>query len=214
MSIIDFEPVGAELFGGVGEFEKGYPGLSFKIQLAQGESLTLSSGEKSSELDGRVTVFPGTEEAEKGTLSYFPARNDEFYAFPPQFIVQTALPLNQFNELLSAAKLGRMPSTISVEIEGMDYDWQPDGSGKKWDNKALPRLAVSSMRFSVPLVVSHADDDSAQRGVTENGMPATRQQLDQLMDRLDKVSSETNKALKKILWALVIVGGFIVFAKW
>jgi hypothetical protein len=214
MAIIEFEAISANLFASVGDFKEKYPVLSFRVRLAQGESMNLTSGEMFGELDGQVTVFPETTEAQEqlsgfGTLRYFAAIDDDFHSYPPNFIIQAALHMRQFEQLLSAAKLGRIPSEISVDVEGMEYDWRPDGSGKKWDNKASPRLPVNSVRFSVPLVCI-SDDDSSERHVSESAMPATRLQMDQLMQRLDSHS----KTLRHIFWAVVVLGGLMILAKW
>jgi hypothetical protein len=218
MAIIEFEAISADLSVSVGEFEKKHPILSFRVQLIQGESMKLSSDEKFEDLDGRVTVFPDIGELQEnqnafGTLHYFAAHDDDFHPFPPSFIIQATIPASQFDELLSAAKLGRIPSEISVDIEGMEHDWQPDGSGKKWDNKASPRLPVNSVRFSVPLT-PYAEEDGSERRPSENSMPAIRLQADQLMQRLDSHSSEISKTLKHVFWAVVILGGLLVFSRW
>lgn len=218
MAIIDFEAISADLSVSVDEFERKHPILSFRVQLAQRESIKLSSDEKFENLDGRVTVFPDVGETQEdqnafGTLHYFAARDDDFYPFPPSFIVQTTIPQGQFDELLSAAKFGRVPSKISVDIEGMEHDWQPDGSGKKWDNKASPRLPVNSVRFSVPLI-PYTDEDGSERRRSENAMPATVLQVDQLMQRLDNHTGEITKTLRHVFWAIVILGGLALFSRW
>lgn len=218
MAIVNFEAFSAELFASMGEFEKKSPGLSFGVRLAQRESIKLASGEKFEDLDGRVTVLPDTEapgEDQKGfgTLHHFAACDDDFDPFPPSFIVQTVLPKHQFNELLSAAKLGRVPSVISVDIEGMEYDWQPDGSGKKWDNKTSPKLDVKSVRFNVPLASLSQDTDAEPR-LCDNAMPPTRLQFEQLSQGIDRQGIEISKALKALLWAIIILGGVVVLLRW
>lgn len=220
MAIIEFEAVSADLSVSVGELEKKHPILSFRVQLIQGESLKLSSDEKVEDLDGRVTVFPDVGESQEnqdafGTMHYFAARNDDFHPFPPRFIIQTTISANQFDEMLSAAKLGRIPSSIFVDIEGLEYDcdWLPDSRATKWDNKTSPRLPVNSVRFRVPLVPL-AEEVGAERRPSENSMPATRLQVDQLMQHLDSHSSDIAKTLKLVFWAVVILGGLLVFSRW
>jgi hypothetical protein len=188
------------------------------MHLVQGESIKLSSDEKFEDLDGRLMVFPDVGESHEnpngfGTLHYLAARDDDFHPFPPRFIVQTPIPAGHFDELLSAAKFGRIPSKISVDIEGMEYDWQPDGSGKKWDNKASPRLPVNSVLFDVPLI-PRTEEDGSERRLSENVMPATVLQVDQLLQRLDSHSSEIVKTLTQVFWAVVILGSLLVFSRW
>ena len=222
MAIIYFEAISADLSVdlsvSVGECERKHPILSFRVRLFQRESIMLSSDEKFENLVGRVTVLPDVGDSQEnqnafGALQYFAAHDDYIDPFPPSFIIQTTISANQFDKLLSAAKLGRIPSEISVDIEGMEYDWQPDGSGKKWDNKTSPRLPVNSIRFSVPLV-PYAEEDGSERRTSENSMPATRLQVDQLIQHLDSHSSEFAKTLKHVFWAIVILGGLLVFSRW
>ena len=134
------------------------------------------------------------------------------HPFPASYIVEILLFDTQLNELLAAARCGRAPSRISVDVEGMEYDWQPDGSGKKWDNKASPHLRIVSARFTVP-VVSPVTSNELERDPAEKIMPPTRLQLDQLSQRVDKLIAETKVGLRSLMWAAIVVGVLLLILK-
>jgi hypothetical protein len=115
-----------------------------------------------------------------------------------------------FDDLFSVTKLGRIPTEIFVDIEGMEIEWL---GRKKWDNKAFPRLSVNSVQFGVPLVPCF-EKEGAKRRPSENELPATRLQVDQLMQRLDSRWSEIEKILKYLFLMVVIVFGLLFFPRW
>lgn len=215
MAIIDFEAISADLSIGIGETEGSY--LSFRVRLSGNESVTLSTGESFDDLNGRVTVKPDRgeqreQEKQVGSVHYLEAFDDDIHPQPASYIVQATLPPNRFIELLSAAQFGRVPSEISVSIEGMEYDWQPDGSGKKWDNKNSPYLPVSSVNFLVPLL-PFKQGEQTEMSHAEQLLPATRQQAEKIIESLDRRIAGVDEKLKQIIWAIVVLGGLLVYLK-
>lgn len=67
----------------------------------------------------------------------------------------------------------------------MEYDWQPDGSGKNWDNKTASRLPVTSARFTFPLAAASNDDPDDEANAAS--LPPTRTQLSQLSERMKQL---------------------------
>jgi hypothetical protein len=76
-----------------------------------------------------------------------------------------------------------MPSEISLEIEGMHYDWQPDGSGKKWDNRNNPHVKINSVRLLVPLSAIDVQPGIDVEPFAPNRSP-TRVQIQELTSTL------------------------------
>jgi hypothetical protein len=84
--------------------------------------------------------------------------------------VEVRVPKQQFEELLSASKHGRISSEISVDVEGLEYDWRPDGRGKKWQNKSSGPLLVAyfgerDRRFRRNVTADFGDVTGAGRSV-------------------------------------------------
>ena len=52
--------------------------------------------------------------------------------------------------LIDFARHGHYPRDTTIDVEGVEYDWQPDGRGKKWDTAAVSQVSIMSISFSVP----------------------------------------------------------------
>src|SRR5437588_1796258 len=125
MAIITFEAISAVLFGGAGEYERSTPGLSYGVRLGPEQSVTLTTDEKFSELDGSLTLYPDdtnsafkAEEKRIGVFGYFAAQSDFDYSFPANYLIQVNVPRAHFDQLVAAARYGRIPSDLSVDVEG------------------------------------------------------------------------------------------------
>ncbi len=233
--IVDFEPTEAGL--GVADRYQDQLVLTYRVQLARiyphrasRESVTLSTEEKFEDLDSRISVFAAETDESKdivariekrllkdgqkgiGFIQYVPAISDDLGLYVrASCSVRVFVPKVTFDELLAAARLGRLPSHISIEVEGMQYDWQPDGSGKKWDNKAFPELAVTSIGFGGVPLVAPTMSSSFDRDLSAQVFPPTRSQLNELSEKLDLLVIETKRGLRSLLWAVLVIGALILF---
>ena len=216
MATATFEATSAELLGSAGAHERASPGLSYDVRLGRGESIKLTTYENFSELEGHLRLYPDTdprraEDKPTGFIAYVEAQGivDE----PPSYLIQVWLPTVYFDELVSAARHGRIPSKMHIEVEGMEYDWRPDGSGKKWDNKASQHLKVTSFDFTLPLFLPVSTDE-VRRSPSEEGMSPTRAQFDQLVERIDRRTAETNERLTTLFWLAIIIGILCAWFGW
>ncbi|MET3780158.1 hypothetical protein ABIC32_000788 [Brevundimonas sp. 1080] len=75
-----------------------------------------------------------------------------YFDGPPAILSDAHIPADAFDRIFGLVQAGHMPSTLTVEIESLDYDWRPDGSGKVWDNRVNPIVPVTDLNFDVPVV--------------------------------------------------------------
>lgn len=235
VAMVSFEPTGANL--GVADKYQDQLVLSYRVQLARiyphrasRESITLSTEEKFEDLDSRISVLAETnelknvddrlhdrhllEDGEKGIgfIQYVPAFSDDLGLYCRASCgVRVFVPKVTFDELLASARLGRLPSHISVEVEGMQYDWQPDGSGKKWDNKAFPELAVTSISFGTVPLVAQAMSSDFDQDLYNQILPPTRSQFNELAEKLGSLAIAIKTGLRSLLWAVLVIGTLILF---
>jgi hypothetical protein len=216
MATATFEATSAELLGSTGAFERASPGLSYDVRLGRGESINLSTCENFADLQGHLRLYPDTdprraEGKPTGFIAYVEAQGvvDQ----PSSYLIQVWLPTVYFDELVSAARHGRIPSKMHIEVEGMEYDWRPDGSGKNWDNKASQHLKVTSFDFTLPLFLPLPTDE-VQRSPSEEGMAPTRAQFDHLVERIDRRTAETNERLTGLFWLAIIIGLIFGWFSW
>ena len=135
MAGIEFVATSARYYTSVGEYQNSAPGLSYGVRLADGEAMELATGENFKELEGNVSLRTSATSVplhvkQVGTFHYFEGHADPFEPSGPSYIVEVVVTAQQLNDLLVAARTGRIPSQIFVHVENMEYDWRPDGSGR------------------------------------------------------------------------------------
>lgn len=219
MPIICFVATSAEMFTSASGPEKDSVGLSYRVKLDGGNSVDLATEENFRDLDGHVVVVSrddnsSQEERTFGKMSYFEAREDVFAPSPACYFVRVLLSNKQLEELLAAARIGRVPSQISIWLMGgggIETGWQPDGSGSKWDNKASPELKVVNASFTVPMITPI--DNEFVRDHDEEILPPTRLQFDELTQKIDQLVTTTNTLLRLLFWAVMVIGGLLIIFK-
>lgn len=88
-----------------------------------------------------------------------------------------------------------MPNSLTIEVENLDYDWMPDGSGKIWDNRANASVPVTNISFDVPVA-----------GPPDEGHP----------DRLSELTKLVRESLtlqKWMLGALIVATAALAFGR-
>jgi hypothetical protein len=188
------------------------PRLSYEVRLAKDEMIELSSGfsiidkenpfEKEENrknyrpLKGSLLILAQNDEPSEGGIGriiYWPA--DGAVSFVDTYSVEVLVPKVTVDELLAAAHLGRLPSRIGIKVEGIDYGWAPDGSIKKWDNKAFPELDVISVDFTF-----------SARLKPDEASPPTRSQVSELSEKLDRLAIQIYNDFRSLTWVVLGIG--------
>jgi len=215
MAGVTFVPYDATFFAGVGEHEGASPGLLYGVRLASGESMKLTTDEKFEELDGGITIFgdgDSVKDKQKGVgvLRYFEAGDDAGNPSVAHYTAEIHISGDQFNELVFAARLGRLPSEIVIDVESLKQDSQHYVRRKTWDNKTSPQLAITTANFSVPLVIS-VPSENPEDYSSAMATPPTRAQFDRLLIRLEDIRAEIKHMLVLLLLSvLALVGLFLI----
>lgn len=175
--------------------------LRYRVALHYSNHVRLSTGEDFRKLEGKVFLRPSdgspfTEESPFGRLCYLEAYDGEFDSSPASYSVELRLPRQQFEELLSAARLGRVPSYISVDVKGMKIGWEPDGSGLEWDNKTSPILTATSAEFVVPMAIPARTEDDFDGSQAEDVLPLTRSDMNRLPEQFERFVQELRLSVK------------------
>jgi hypothetical protein len=174
-----------------------------EVKLKRGESVNLSN-EDFEKLEGKIRIVDArtdllNDDKPIGRLTYF----KEIASYE----LDVKIPTRRFDALLTTVTQGRLPSEISITVAGMTYDWQPDGSGKKWDNKKRPDLPITSITIYTALIGGDPRDFFDARTIEET-LPPTRAQLKVLLEAINYVagrSRETAIFLFIILGLLLVV---------
>ena len=83
------------------------------------------------------------DEAQKGQIHYWKGTRDIFFPDPPACTVTIYLPDHDREQMLRTIADGLPLRTVNVNVDGLEYGSEPDGSGKKWDNAAKPTLTIN-----------------------------------------------------------------------
>lgn len=113
----------------------------------------------------------------------------------PAILSDAHIPADAFDRIFGLVQAGRVPNSLTIEVQNLEYDWRPDGSGKVWDNRANPRVAVENVSFDVPVA-----------GAIREGEP------DRLSE-LTKLVRESITLQKWMLGALVVAAVALAFGR-
>jgi hypothetical protein len=136
-----------------GEFgSKGWR-LSFKSELANAwhQQVELTTDDKFEDLDGTV-AFEDADGSEaykghgKGSLTFWKGRDDPIDGRPPAYLATIRMPSTDLARLTQTIIDGLPLRSVNIDVP-IEYGWQPDGSGKKWDNAANPAVAIEGYRL-------------------------------------------------------------------
>lgn len=86
-----------------------------------------------------------------GFLKYWPECQSADDHSPETCHVSFALKPEIFGTLLSALQKGYLPKTIHIEVKGLEWGQEPDGSGVVWNVEAANALPVVEVKFIVSL---------------------------------------------------------------
>jgi hypothetical protein len=193
--------------------------ICFHVRPAAGERIKLTTEDQLSDLKGVVGLYSDAGDSpekrqERKNVEVLGALlfTESGEQWPAIYTIELTLPEAQFDMLYEAAKVGRIPSDLSVTLKrwgDLKLDWNDTYT---WDNKASQGLVLKSAKFTLPLVTP-SDVQGEERNPLANALPATRLQIDQLAQRLENNKNEIVKILTRILWAVVVVGGVTVLAR-
>lgn len=122
-----------------------------------------------------------------GQMHYF----DE----PSAILSDAHISSEAFDRVLAFVQAGRVPNSLTIEVQNLDYDWRPDGSGKVWDNLANPILPVTNISLEVPV-----------SGPIKEGEPDD-------MSELMKLVRQSITLQKWMLGALIVATAALAFGR-
>ncbi|OGP19715.1 MAG: hypothetical protein A2038_04415 [Deltaproteobacteria bacterium GWA2_57_13] len=149
-----------------------------------------------------------------GSINYVaPYHGDFSGTTSASYDVRVVLSKDKFDELVTVARLGHLPSAIQIrcpyDTEGLTL--HGDGDHKKWDNKAFPQLDVVHVEFSVPLI-SQAIGREQLTPADQVSTP-TRSQVNHLSEKLDRLATAIESGLRSLLWAVLLIGALILILR-
>ena len=184
-------------------FELYFGGWHEKVRVSTGE-------EELSKLDGRVgfTVRAKDIPADvAGELIYAPGRDDDLMPSPPGYSVFLMLEQEDHDRLVSLVQDGVPLRKLTIKTdEGVAYGWEPDGSGKDWDNKQFPKVKVRGFTLQFGTDEDDSLDEEAEpsRSILEERAPPDPFKREALA-KLTEVSTRLGWLLMLLVFAIIMV---------
>jgi hypothetical protein len=193
--------------------------LTLAVQIRRDESLKLQTGEKENELEIHFSFKRQTQDEldflktrgegfDKaiGGVHYFAASTHDFGSHPAALMFEIMVDDPEMETLLQLAANRLYPSALNVTVEGMDYDWQPDGSGKKWDNIARPILPITAADFTLPISEPPTESDEED---SFDPSPAPRPPESAL-----PFLKEISQRILLMMYLLAAIAAAVIWKKW
>jgi hypothetical protein len=182
------------------EFNPGSWRLSFRADLANGyrQHVDLTSDERTmADLDGTVAFEPDTTEAymgfEKGSLTYWKGSSDDIHPNPPNYLATLRMPQDDLTSLMKTIADGLPLMSVNISVDDMEYGWEPDGSGKKWDNATKPKIEITGYR----LFFGQRDEDDEVHQAVEP--------VDQTPERVLSAIRDVGSRVSYLLYAIALL---------
>lgn len=138
-----------------------------------------------------------------GICSYHERVDDPEYGSPAVFSAYVGLPQQSISDLWTAWNAGKTISSITLEIDDLEYGWEPDGSGKVWDTEIKHR----TVRTARILVKDSQAPEEDGEDITEPSTPdaPTKRDMQQIGDQLKSIEKAAHYIVAAVVFVAIIV---------
>lgn len=169
--------------------------VALHLALPPDEHMTLVTGEDVRTLHLGLTLKAMTPENDRwlqerqGTPDQPIIGQMHYFDGPSAILSDANIPSEAFNRVLELVQAGRLPQSLTIEVQSMTHDWRPDGSGKVWDNRVNPIVPITKVGLEVPIA-----EPMQERG----------------LDRMSELARQVRETVTLQKWMLAAVIGAIV----
>jgi hypothetical protein len=144
---------------------EGYRGLFYHLEperdimvLKTGETLCSPKSYKTKVDDANVRtsaefeIYLRDQEDQDGVLGqliYVKSFTTDDGVEPSSIFLQAGFPAKDFQTLWDAALHGTSPTSFTFEFKDVSYSWEPDGSGKTWDNETSSKVEIEIVSWAL-----------------------------------------------------------------
>lgn len=190
--------------------------LDVRVKIADTQRVSLTEGGRLDKLSGTISIYPHAGDIRRdkkniGVMSYHSSYKPEdsvFRKIPARYWIRVILPQSQFDPLVAAACLGRVPSGITITARGIQLTGELSQS---WDTRSSPVLPVASISFSIPLAGEETHQEQAE-SVDTPFPPPVETQIHGLGDGRDRHGPKKKYVSTGLMGLLALITGFGVVA--
>lgn len=121
--------------------------------------------------DGKAPIDAG-DPNRIGRMTYHGPMGRDFEHEPSSIYLTLYMPDEELDQLVGAVLQGKPPATMTFEVDGLDYGGAPDGSCRKWDNKAQEDLPIRHATWNVEPLKALDEDAEPQEPALEREVKA------------------------------------------
>lgn len=154
-----------------------------------------------------------------GYASFFPERDRDFDAEPPNLALSIVVEPHVFAEMLRIRVTNPGAATIHAHIEGLEFGWEPDGSHQIWklddasDCESGTRRRITSFWYGVETfwtsesAIRNEANRQTNAWLADSPNPEDRKLAETapVPERLDPVAKLLNQC-RALLWAILGLG--------
>lgn len=222
--ILSLVPISASLEQYFSSDGAEWRAMHMTVRPARRESVRIANGGEVADAEWRLSVHPGDQrtterhDAHIGLASYHEAIDDDEASMGESIDLWVNAPTQTFQSTLETLRAGRLPAVIQLAVRGLEYGWEPDGSGKVWDVVANKHLPITNIQIHTPLVAPAVAESEA--GLNEWGevdatqVPPSQADINRLEAALlaqQRTLKESGTVLHWILGVLVVLVAFLLF---
>lgn len=139
-----------------------------------------------------------------GVCSYHERIDHPEHGSPAVFSAHVGLPPTDISDLLCAWSAGKAISSITLEIDDLEYGWEPDGSGKVWDTEIKHRT-VRNARILIKDATPQADENEEDLIAVPAPDVPTKRDLRELGAQLKSIEKATHYILAAVVFAAFVL---------
>ncbi|MCQ9373264.1 hypothetical protein NMQ14_03265 [Methyloversatilis sp. XJ19-13] len=134
--------------------------------------------------DFRMTVFRAEDEHALGKLTFWPAYQTSYDGSASSVLIEVKVPASTFDLVLSHLMNGRLPGSITVDVEGLQRGsgFDPEYIFPTPDSVSFKVVGVS---FALPLIEARPSDDESEQPVRLS--PASSDDVSKVSMALEKI---------------------------
>lgn len=217
---IRFVPVSASVLVRSTATETSYRSIQFDVRLQNRQHVRTPDERSLEDCQWNIELIDSTERSEfalesnaLGMLTHSPAMPDDVFGdLPEACFVWAGLEPTTFNYIWELVMSGRLPQHLTVEVAGLEFGWEPDGSGKIWDvSKPAPVKSVQCTGVLAQIEPVRSDEDDEDSMIVAT--PPTTADLKALEASVRlAMESGLNRVSRRLGWLVALATLLVLFS--
>ena len=214
--ILDFQPIEATIRVNQYADESLQPSIFMPLKLRSQTIVRTPEERELNAITWSLTIHRGKTANEDlvtsqaiGRMNYFSSREHEFVDIPESSHLWAHLEDRSFDLLTQSVLAGHVPTNVRVDVKGLKWGWEPDGSAVVWDIAKGPNATITHLEMALA-TISGQDDADKEQASLQGRRPVTAEDLQRFRDDLVSTMAVGAKTLaSRGGWIIVVVAALV-----